>query len=78
MLGIELAMIFTLSQRNGLSIFFRSDGTEYQTLVLNIINHGEFSLDRQSPLIPTDYRTPVYPFWLAIIYIIFMSFIFLM
>ncbi len=75
MLALELAMIFALSQRNGLSIFFRSDGTEYQRLVLNIINHGNFSLDKEAPFISTDYRTPAYPFWLATIYIIFKSFI---
>lgn len=74
MLGLELAMIFVLSQKNGLSIFFRSDGTEYQTLVLNLINRGEFSLDRQAPFVPTDYRTPIYPAWLTIIYLIFKSF----
>lgn len=74
MLFLELAMIFVLSQKNGLSIFFRSDGTEYQTLVLNLINRGEFSLDRQAPFVPTDYRTPIYPAWLAIIYLVFKSF----
>ena len=74
MFFLELAMIFALSQKNGLSIFFRSDGTEYQTLVLNLINRGEFSLDRQAPFVPTDYRTPIYPAWLAIIYLIFESF----
>lgn len=74
MLVLELAMIFVLSQRNGLSIFFRSDGSEYQRLVLNLIDHGKFSLDNQTPFISTDYRTPVYPAWLAIIYLIFKSF----
>ncbi len=74
MLTLELVMIFTLSQRNGLSIFFRSDGYQYQTLVLNLINRGVFSLDDQAPFIPTDYRTPGYPAWLAIIYLIFKSF----
>ena len=74
MLGLELAMIFALSQKNGLEIFFRSDGTEYQRLVLNIINNRSFSLEPEVPLIPTDYRTPGYPFWLAIIYLIFKSF----
>lgn len=74
MLGLELSMIFALSQKNGLPIFFRSDGIEYQRLVLNTINHGEFSLDSRAPFVPTDYRTPAYPFWLAIIYLIFRSF----
>lgn len=74
MLTLELAMIFALSWKNDLSIFFRSDGMEYQTLVKNIINNGEFSLDQHMPFVPTDYRTPGYPFWLAIIYLIFKSF----
>src|SRR3989344_4345016 len=74
MLALEAGMIFTLTNFNDLSIFFRSDGTEYQRLVKNIINNGEFSLDKQTPFVPTDYRTPGYPFWLAFIYIIFKSF----
>lgn len=74
MLGLELLVIFVLSQRNGLFLFFRSDGTEYQTLVLNIVGRGEFSLDRQAPFTPTDYRTPGYPIWLVVIYLIFNSF----
>lgn len=74
MLALELVMIFILSQKNGLSIFFRSDGTEYQTLVKNIVYNGEFSLDQRAPFVPTDYRTPGYPFWLAIIYLVFKSF----
>lgn len=74
MLVLELAMIFILSQRNGSSIFFRSDGMAYQMLVRNIINNGAFSLDDRAPFIPTDYRTPVYPAWLAILYLIFNSF----
>lgn len=74
MLFLELAMIFVLSQKNGLSIFFRSDGTEYQRLVGNIISQGAFSVEKQAPFTPTDYRTPGYPFWLAIIYLIFKSF----
>ena len=74
MLALEAGMIFILTNFNDLSIFFRSDGTEYQRLVKNIINNGEFSLDKQTPFVPTDYRTPGYPFWLAFIYIIFKSF----
>lgn len=74
MLTLELVMIFVLSQKNGLLIFFRSDGTEYQTLVKNIVHNREFSLNQQAPFIPTDYRTPGYPFWLAIIYLVFKSF----
>lgn len=75
MIALEFAMIFVLSQKNGLTLFFRSDGTEYQTIVKNIVSNGVFSLDKQAPFIPTDYRTPGYPFWLAFVYIIFKSFI---
>jgi len=74
MLVLELAMIFVLIQKNSLDIFFRSDGYQYQTLVINFINHGAFSLDEQAPFMPTDYRTPIYPAWLAVIYFIFNSF----
>ena len=74
MLGLELAMIFVLSQKNGLDIFFRNDSNEFRNIVENIIDRQIFSLDGFAPYLPTNFRTPIYPFWLAAIYLIFSSF----
>ncbi|MFH1990698.1 MAG: glycosyltransferase family 39 protein [Patescibacteria group bacterium] len=75
MLFLELAMIFVLSQKNGLNIFFKGDGYQYQNIVNNLINHHVFSLDGEAPFLSTNFRTPIYPFWLTFIYIIFKSFV---
>lgn len=74
MLGLELAIIFILSQRNSLNIFSRNDANEFQSIVKNLINRQTFSLDSEVPFYPTNFRTPIYPFWLLIIYLIFGSF----
>ncbi|MEK7578817.1 MAG: glycosyltransferase family 39 protein [Patescibacteria group bacterium] len=74
MLILELAMIFVLSQKNDLGIFSRNDANEFQNIVKNLISRQTFSLDSESPFYPTNFRTPIYPFWLAIIYLIFSSF----
>ena len=74
MLILELAMIFILSQRNDLNMFLRNDANEFQSIVKNLISRQTFSLDSEPPFYPTNFRTPIYPFWLAIIYLIFGSF----
>ena len=74
MLFLELAMIFALSQKNGLNIFSRNDANEFQSIVKNLISRQTFSLDSEPPFYPTNFRTPIYPFWLLIIYLIFNSF----
>jgi len=74
MLFLELAMIFVLSQKNGIDIFFRNDANEFQILVKNIINHRDFSLETSAPFLPTNFRTPGYVSFLLIIYLIFSSF----
>lgn len=75
MLGLELAMIFALSQKNGIEIFFRGDGLDYQNLAKNLIYHQTLIITPTPPYLPTNFRTPIYPFWLALIYLIFKSFI---
>jgi len=74
MLFLELAMIFVLSQKNGLEIFSRSDANEFRIIVGNIINHSVFSLETEAPFSPTNFRTPGYVSFLLIIYLIFGSF----
>lgn len=74
MLILESAMIFALSQKNGLGIFYRNDANEFRVIVKNIIDHGVFSLETVAPFLPTNFRTPGYPFFLLTIYLIFSSF----
>ena len=70
----ELLTIFVLSQINGIEIFFRGDGRDYQNLANNLIYHQTLAITPNPPYLPTNFRTPIYPFWLAFIYLIFQSF----
>ena len=75
MLALELVMIFVLSQKNELNLFFKGDGYQYHGMVNNLINYQVLSVNEKAPFLPTNFRTPIYPYWLALIYIIFNSFI---
>lgn len=70
----ELLTIFVLSQINGIEIFFRGDGRDYQNLANNLIYHQTLAITPNPPYLPTSFRTPIYPFWLAFIYLIFRSY----
>lgn len=72
--AVELLTIFVLSQINGIEIFFRGDGRDYQNLANNLIYHQTFAITPEPPYLPTNFRTPIYPFWLAFIYLIFQSY----
>lgn len=48
------------------------DSMAYKATALNIIEHGDFSDPDQTA--PNNFRAPVYPLWLAFIYLIFGSF----
>ena len=74
MLALELVMIFVLSQINGIGIFSRNDANEFRIIVKNVIDYGVFSLEIEAPFFPTNFRTPGYPLFLSIIYLIFFSF----
>lgn len=71
---VELLVILILIQINGIGIFFRGDGRDYQNLANNLIYHQTFAITPNPPYLPTSFRTPIYPFWLAFIYIIFKSY----
>lgn len=75
MLVLELAMIFVLNQRNGFNLFFKGDGYQYHGMVNSLISYKVLSVNEKAPFLPTNFRTPIYPYWLALIYIIFNSFI---
>lgn len=70
----ELLTIFILSQINGIEIFLRGDGRDYQNLANNLIYHQTFAITPAPPYWPTNFRTPIYPFWLAFIYLISRSY----
>src|SRR3989344_3613779 len=71
---MELLTIFVLSRINGTEIFFRGDGRDYQNLANNLIYHKTFAITPNPPYLPTSFRTPIYPLWLAFIYLIFKSY----
>lgn len=48
------------------------DSMAYKATALNIIEHGDFSDPDQTS--PNNFRAPLYPLWLALIYLIFGSF----
>ncbi|MCX6813417.1 MAG: glycosyltransferase family 39 protein [Candidatus Azambacteria bacterium] len=73
-LSVELLMIFFLSRINGIELFFRGDGRDYQNLANNLIYHQTLAITPEPPYLPTSFRTPIYPFWLAFIYLIFQSY----
>ncbi|MBU2082308.1 glycosyltransferase family 39 protein [Patescibacteria group bacterium] len=73
--SFELLIIFSLIRINGIEIFFRGDGRDYQNLANNIIQHQMLAITAQPPFLPTSFRPPIYPFWLAMVYLIFKSFV---
>lgn len=70
----ELSAILVLIQINGIEIFFRGDGRDYQNLANNLIHHQTLAITPNPPYLPTSFRTPIYPFWLSLIYFIFKSY----
>ncbi len=70
----ELTAIFALSNINGIETFLRGDGRDYENLADNLINHKMLAITPGPPYTPTSFRTPIYPFWLALIYLIFNSY----
>ncbi len=70
----ELLTIFILSQIHSFEIFLRGDGRDYQNLANNLIYHQTLAITSNPPYLPTSFRTPIYPFWLAFIYLIFKSY----
>ena len=71
---VELLVIIVLVQINGIGIFFRGDGRDYQNLANNLIYHQTLAITPNPPYLPTSFRTPIYPFWLAFLYLIFRSY----
>jgi len=75
MLFLELIVAAIILGRFGLDFYQGGDSPGYMTIAKNFVEHGVFSFDNASPYIPTNFRTPGYPLFLALIYLIFHSFI---
>lgn len=47
------------------------DGAGYDQLAQNLVEHGEFSQATEAPFVPDNYRTPLYPAYIALHYWVF-------
>ncbi len=59
-----------LNTRNTLPVF-GPDSEGYYQAAKNFLEHGHFSLSTSEPLLPMSFRTPGYPFFVALIWYIF-------
>lgn len=77
MLVLEIGLALVILHRRGYDYlsYQGSDQSEYMLLAKNLVDHGALSLKLSPPFVPTHYRPPVYPFFLALIYLIFKSFV---
>ena len=50
---------------------FQPDSFGYDQLAMNIIQYRVFSMSPEPPLVPDDFRTPVYPGLMALVYLLF-------
>ena len=67
--GLVLSFIFR-QKINPTALFI--DSMAYKATALNIIEHGSFSDPGQSE--PNNFRAPIYPLWLSLIYLLFGTF----
>src|SRR3989338_7537202 len=67
MLVLELLIAGFVLTRFGFNFYQGGDSPGYMYMAKNLAEHGEF--------LPTNFRTPGYLFFLALIYLIFNSFI---
>ncbi|MFH1990705.1 MAG: glycosyltransferase family 39 protein [Patescibacteria group bacterium] len=75
MLFLELIVAAIILERFGFDFYQGGDSPGYMTIARNFIEHGIFSFDNATPYTPTNFRTPGYPLFLALIYLIFHSFL---
>lgn len=75
MLALELIIAGFILSRLGLIHFVGGDSLGYMSLAKNLVEHGVFSFADNAPFVPTNFRTPGYPLFLAVIYFIFHSFL---
>lgn len=77
MLALEVIILVMVTRNANWSLIpylTGFDTTEYQTLAQNLVANKTFSKSLSAPFIPNFFRSPGYPFWLALVYLIFNSF----
>jgi len=75
MLVLELAVAGVVFAKFGFDFYQGGDSPGYMLLAKNWVERGAFSLSDAPPYIPSNIRTPGYPLFLALIYLIFHSFV---
>ncbi|MEK7178088.1 MAG: glycosyltransferase family 39 protein, partial [Patescibacteria group bacterium] len=74
MLALELLIAGIILSKFGFDFYQGGDSPGYMLLAKNLVEHGTLSFGGD-PLYPTNFRTPGYPLFLALIYLIFHSFV---
>ncbi len=75
MLALELLVAGFILTRFGFNFYQGGDSPGYMLLAQNLVEHGIMSFDGSAPYHATNFRTPIYPLFLALIYFIFHSFV---
>ena len=75
MLVFELIVAGVIFSKFGFDFYQGGDSPGYMFLAKNLVEHGIFSLSDVLQYISSNIRTPGYPLFLALIYLIFHSFI---
>lgn len=68
--GLVQLLIVGYMWRTGITPSPRYDATEYRVLAQNILYHGVFSTSPTAPFLPEILRTPGYPLFLAVTYLV--------
>jgi len=67
-------VLYGVARTNGLNLaLLTGDAKGYAILAQNILDHGVFSVARESPYYPESFRSPGYPAFLAALFAIFHS-----
>src|SRR3990167_1606425 len=74
MLALEFLVAGVILTRFGFDFYHGGDSPGYMAIAKNFVERGIFSYDNPFPYAPTNFRTPGYPLFLALIYFIFHSF----
>ena len=75
MLVLELLIAWFILSTHGFNFYQGGDSPGYMLLAKNLAEHGTLSFADGYPYHPTNFRTPGYPLFLALVYLIFDSFV---
>lgn len=75
MLVLELVVAGVVLSKFGFDFYQGGDSPGYMLTAQNLVEHETMSFDGGAPYHPTNFRMPVYPLFLALIYLIFHSFV---